>query len=155
MVDGVASFRRRMRSVPEKVRAPLRAELEKIAAGIVGQMRSIVARRSGVLAASIDFTFDRPPKGSIKIATIGGGDKGDLVVTIYAGGRSATGDAFYARFVEFGTKPHLIPVPGSEGPGVPHPGAAAQPFFFPVFRANRKNVRSRLRAVLRRALKGV
>ena len=154
MVEGVAEFRRRMRSVAQKVREPLRAELEKIAADIVRQMRSVVARQSGALAASIDYTFDKPPKGSIRIATVGGG-KDSLIVTIYAGGKTAAGDAFYARFVEFGTKPHTIPVPGSDGPGVRHPGAAAQPFFFPVFRANKKNVRARIRIVLRRAIKGV
>ncbi len=155
MVEGVAEFRRRMRSVAEKVRAPLRAELEKIAADIVKQMRAVVVRRSGVLAASINYTFDKPPKGSIRIATVSGGGKDSLIVTIYAGGKDAGGDAFYARFVEFGTKPHFIPVAGSEGPGVKHPGATAQPFFFPVFRANKKNVRARIRIVLRRAIKGV
>lgn len=156
MVEGVAKFQRRMRSVAARVQAPLRAELEKIAADMVRQMQSIVARRDGVLAASIGYTFDRPPKGSIRVATVsGGGGKESLVVTIYAGGRTASGDAFYARFVEFGTKPHSIPVPGSDGPGVAHPGARAQPFFFPVFRANKKNVRAKIRIVLRRALRGV
>lgn len=155
MVEGVAEFRRRMRRVAEVVRAPLRAELERLAQGMVKEMRSIVAKRNGTLAASIDYTFDTPPKGTLKLASVSGSPKDSLVVTIYAGGKGSFGDAFYARFVEFGTRPHSIARPGSEGPGVPHPGARAQPFFFPVFRANRKRVRARIRVVLRQALRAV
>lgn len=155
MVEGVAEFQRRMRRVAKVVQAPLRAELERLASAIVKEMRSIVAKRNGTLAASIDYTFDKPPKGAIKLATVGGSEKDTLIVTIYAGGKGAFGDAFYARFVEFGTRPHSVAGPGSTGPGILHPGARAQPFFFPVFRTHKKKVRSRIRLILRQALKGV
>jgi HK97 gp10 family phage protein len=140
-----------MRSIPVIVEPAVRAELEKIAGDMVKQMRSLVAKRYGKLAASIDYTFDKPPKGSLTIGRVGGGGKGSLVVTIFAGDR----EAFYARFVEFGTRPHSLAGPGAEGDGALHPGAKAQPFFYPVFRANKKKVKPRIRAILRRALKGV
>ena len=154
MVGGVAEFSARLRSVATKIEAPVRAELEKIASDMVKQMRAVVAKRNGKLAASIDYTFDKPPKGSLAIGTIGGSSKGSICVTIYAGGKGGFGDAFYARFVEFGTRPHSLAGPGGEG-GALHPGARAQPFFYPVFRANKKKVKPRIRAVLRRALKAV
>lgn len=63
--------------------------------------------------------------------------RGQLLVSIKAGGKvKGGGDAYYAHFVEYGTKPHLI----KAGPGkflplgngfltqVQHPGARKNPF---------------------------
>ena len=57
------------------------------------------------------------------IGTVGGREYGTMRITIYAGG----GDAFYARFQEFGT----VKMP-------------ANPFFFPVWRARRKRIKNRI-----------
>ena len=72
------------------------------------------------------------------------------------------------RFLEFGTRPHPIPKPGKEGKimafqgadgqtkfarRVQHPGSPAHAHIFPVYRAERKNMRRRMARVVNRALK--
>lgn len=52
--------------------------------------------------------------------------------------------AWYAHFVELGTKSHMIKLR-------PHPGTAAQPFVKPVYEANK----TRLPAILYRAVKRI
>lgn len=80
-----------------------------------------------------------------------------LQIKIYAGSR----DAFYARFVEFGTQPHSLARNASvergkrQSTGAGHPGTAAQPFFFPAWKAKRaeyrKRIRTRVQAAIREA----
>lgn len=43
--------------------------------------------------------------------------------------------AYHIHLVEFGTKPHDIPMP--DGSVRHHPGAPAQPFLFPAYRENK------------------
>jgi len=51
---------------------------------------------------------------------------GNVVARLVAGGKTKTGaDVFYAKMVEFGTKPHII------GDGV-HPGVMPKPFMRPA-----------------------
>jgi HK97 gp10 family phage protein len=66
--------------------------------------------------------------------------------------RIVAGDAkaWYARLVEFGTAPH---VNGGRFAGTLHPGASPRPFFYPVFRANRRRARSRLTRAIRKGIK--
>lgn len=73
---------------------------------------------------------------------------GNLQITVFAGG----GDAYYARMIEFGTAPHLN---GGRFAGSKHPGTAAQPFFFPAFRANRRRAKSRVSRAINKAAKKV
>jgi len=74
--------------------------------------------------------------------------------------------AWYWRFLEFGTRAHtiraknapLLVFRGREGNlkymrEVSHPGSPAQPHIFPVYRAERKNMRRRLARVVNRAVK--
>lgn len=54
------------------------------------------------------------------------------------------------RLLEFGTAPHLI---GGLFAGSEHPGSQAQPHVFPTWRANRNNVKKRVRKALNKTVK--
>lgn len=74
--------------------------------------------------------------------------------------------AWYWHFLEFGTRPHTIKAKnapfmvfeGREGTlkymrVVNHPGSPPQPHIFPIYRAEKKNIRRRLARVVNRAVK--
>ncbi|PZX19817.1 HK97 gp10 family phage protein [Palleronia aestuarii] len=138
MVQGLAQFNARWSAIPKKVRQAARETLEQNADEIVTAMRrSAPVGETGNLLISIDWTWGDPPKGSMMIGTVGGSAKSQLRITIFAGGKMpGGGDAFYARFQEFGTK-----------------NMTANPFFFPVWRAKRKRVRSRLTRNINKAIR--
>lgn len=164
-------------AIPKAVRERVRPVIEASAEELVGlQKRMVPARRgklrdslrhemgsvslasSGVLAGS----SGRRAKGSRFGGSAGGKIEGDpdLTATVLAGDRGA----FYARFVEFGTRPHsvshgfLVRVRGRLRRVRPknwrkHPGARARPFFYGPFRALRRKIKSRVSRALRRAVK--
>jgi hypothetical protein len=77
-----------------------------------------------------------------------GAGAGNLIITIYAG----SDEAFHARWVEFGTAPHLN---GGRFAGSSHPGTAAQPFFYPSYRATRKRAKGRVTRAVNKAAKRI
>ena len=136
MVQGLDELNRRWGAVPDRVREAVREAMEKAADSVVADMRKIAPKgESGDLARSINWTWGDAPAGSLVIGTATGGRSyGSMVITFYAGG----GDAFYARFQEFGTVK-----------------MAAQPFFFPVWRVWRRRVRSRISRAVTKAMKSI
>lgn len=134
MVKGLAQFQRRWDAIPRAVLKAARDTLEQNAEEIVKDMRrGAPVGESGDLLLSINWTWGDAPKGSMVVGTVGGNEYSTLRITIYAGG----GDAFYARFQEFGTK-----------------NMSANPFFYPVWRARRRRVKSRLTRNINKAIKG-
>lgn len=126
--------------VPDIAREAAAAEMEKCAQDIVDAMKAAVAVKSGALRASIGWTWGEVPAGSFVIADIRSGkNKGDqyatLRIKIYAGSRNA----FYARFVEFGTKT----------------GSPAQPFFFAAYKqfGGKTEFRRRVRNAVKARIK--
>ncbi len=116
----------------------------------------------GLLRDSIGWTFGDPPKtrASGAFRPKAGGSKSDLVASVYAG----NDEAFYARWVEFGTEPHSLAkgadlssgaksrrIPQSSG--AQHPGAAAHPFFYPTYRLMKKRIRSAVKRKLNASIK--
>lgn len=122
----------------------------KAADMIVDMMKRHVAVKTGKLRDSINWTFGKAPKGSMRIATV---KNGESTVTIYAGGKEEK--VPNAWWVEFGTAPHPQ---GGQFPGTQHPGSAAQPFFFTSYRALRKEAKKMIRkaisAAVKKAIKG-
>lgn len=59
-------------------------------------------------------------------------------------------DAWYARFVEFGTKRH---VNRGQFAGTTHPGTKARPFFWPAYRLTKKKVARRVKTAIGKALR--
>lgn len=132
MVLGLDRLRRKLtRTIPSSVRSRTREAMARSAREIVDMMEALAPHDTGTLKGSIGWTWGQAPSGSIVVAQSDGGDT-DMRITIYAGDQ----DAFYARFIEFGTmnmRPH--------------------PFFYPSWRANRVRARRRINTAMRRAIR--
>src|SRR5690606_25076602 len=101
--------------------------------------KSLVPVDSGALRDSIGWTWGDAPKGSITLGRVKATKEGDEVITIYAGTRNKNlgdKDAFYVRFVEFGTQ-----------------NMAPHPFFYPSYRALRRRVKSRVTREMKKAIR--
>lgn len=127
----VAKLNRKLARLPGVARNGMREALAQSAREITDLMEALVPKDSGNLAGSIGWTFGTAPKGSLAIGFV---KSGELTVTIYCG----DSDAYYARWVEFGTQK-----------------MAAQPFFFPAYRALRKRASRRIKSSARKAAKKV
>lgn len=137
-ISGLEQLRAKIRALPDAARAEIRRAMEQGADEMVGMAKRLVPVDSGALRDSIGWTWGEPPKGSITLAK---SDPNAEAITIYAGSRDKSlgdRDAFYVRWVEFGTV-----------------SQAAQPFFFPSFRALRKRVKSRNTRAVSKAFKKV
>lgn len=133
-IRNVGRLKKKLRRLPDVAREEIRKGIALSADEIVELMRRIVPVDRGDLRDSIGWTWGATPKGRSVIATsVKAGDAG-MVATIYAGG----GDAFHARFVEFGTRE-----------------MSARPFFYPSWRLSRKRARSRIARATTRAAKKV
>ena len=122
-------LQQRLRAIPQAAKAEIRKALAASAEEIVAHAKRLVPVDSGDLRDSIGWTFGAAPKGAMVLAT---GGEGELKVTVYAG----TSDAFYARWVEFGTA-----------------AQPAHPYFFPAYRLVRKRVKSRISRAVNKAAK--
>lgn len=158
MAEGttVLNMPRLMRKLQASVAVFEVAAVEALTAAadeIVALMKEWVPVRSGKLRDSIGWTFGDAPKGSVIVMKGRGRRRGKaVVVTIYAGRSVAKSDAFYARFVEFGTAPHTA---GGMFKGAQHPGATAHPFFFPAWRLKKKKLKGRVGREMRKSAKQI
>ena len=129
-IHGLAELQKMLDSIPAKLEANImRGALRAGAKVIEAEAKANVPIASGVLRDSIRVSARR--KGST------------VTASIKAGGKTKSGDAFYARFVEFGTAAHVIK--GKVGgwlsfgglftKSVQHPGAKPQPFMRPALDA--------------------
>ncbi|MHC3940223.1 hypothetical protein ACI0FR_01533 [Paenochrobactrum sp. BZR 201-1] len=113
----------------------IRKALETSADEIVGMAQRLVPVDKGDLRNSIGWTWGKAPKGAMTLGKVAEASlAGDLTITIYAG----NSEAFYARWIEFGTQ--KMP---------------KQAYFFPSYRANRKRALSRVRRSITKAAKQV
>lgn len=158
-----ARLRRKLKRMPQQVKQRAGKEMEKAADTVVAMMRSLVPEQDGTLRSSIGWVWGRAPKGAFAITSV---KVSDTTLTIYAG----DAEAFYARWVEFGTKAHTIKAkkPGGTmhgnkgrwkgkhfGSVVNHPGARKQPFFFPSWRSNKRPTVRAMRSAIRKAIKEI
>ncbi len=159
-IKGLKRLQKKLDKLPDAAKKRIREAMEKGADEIVGMMQNLVPIGDTMrLHDSIGWTWGRAPKGSMTIGKVES-TGGDLTITIYAG----DDEAWYSRFVEFGTAPHNAASGGgtkagqkqlASGGGLGHPGSAAQPFFFVSYRANRKRVKSRITRAINKAAKDV
>lgn len=145
-VQGLDRLNRKLKRLPVVAEEEIRKAMESIATEMVALAKSLVPRDSGALAASIGWTWGDAPKGSMVLGKVKGGAGSTLRITIYAG----NDEAFWARWVEFGTSPHEN---GGRFDGSDHPGTAAQPFFYPAWRALRRRSKSRLSRAITKSAK--
>jgi HK97 gp10 family phage protein len=115
-VQGLDKLNRKLRDMPEATQAAIRKSFEGGAQEMVDMARRLAPIKTGALQRSIDWNYGAAPKGSFGV---GSRSTAPDSITIHAGDK----DAFYARWVEFGTAVN-----------------PAQPFFFPAWRSVRKKV---------------
>lgn len=150
----------KLKRIPDVAVNAARQAMEEGAQEIVDEMRRLVPIRSGDLRDSIGWTWGEVPPGTFMIDEIRSGkNQGDQYATmrirIYAGSE----DAFYARFIEFGTQPHALALNASvkrglrQDQGGRHPGGPAHPFFFPAWKAKKAEFRKRIRERVRTAIR--
>lgn len=146
-IKNLDRLQRKLRVLPDAVRKRIKQAMAEVANDIVNMAKGLVATDSGALRNSINWTWGDAPKGSISLATVAGvGGAKDLTITIYAG----NDEAFYARWIEFGTAPHAQP-----NRGIQHPGTSAQPFFYVSYRANRRRGKAKISRSITKAAKDV
>lgn len=145
---GLDRLKRKLRQFPQAVEAEIKAAMETSANEIVALAKSLAPTDSGDLRNSIAWTYGEAPKGAIVLGKVKARKAGNIKITVYAGGP----DAYYARFIEFGTAPHIN---GGRFAGSANPGTAAQPFFYPAYRASRKRAKSRVTRAVNKAAKRI
>lgn len=159
-VKGLSQLQRKLSRLPEIAKDRIAKAMEEAADQIVATAQNLVPVDELTLYESIGWTWGDPPKGSLTLGKSKRRPSDGLKITVYAG----NDEAFYARWVEFGTAPHNVESGGgtvsgkrraSIGAGLGHPGAKAQPFFFPAYNANRRSVRSKISRAVGRAAKEV
>jgi len=158
-----ARLRAKLRALPTEIKKHIIPALEKAAQEIVDMQHHLAPFKSGDLRNSIDWTWGAVPKrvAFLSLQTQPSPQsKNDLFISIYAGNEKA----FYARFVEFGTrattKGEKVTSSTSRGKRTmtasrTFPGTRAQPFFFPAYRALKKSVKNRINRATNKALKAV
>lgn len=150
MVNGVAALHAQFAAIPEAVRDEVIKAIEKIATEMVREMRSLAPIPE--IAAGVNWTWGDAPKGTFTVASFKGRDFGRISATIYATAFTSEypgGNGFpaIARWFEFGTAERFHKSGKYVGRIV------AQPFFWPVYRANSRLFRNRVRAAVNRAVK--
>ncbi|KPF47070.1 HK97-gp10 family putative phage morphogenesis protein [Rhizobium sp. AAP43] len=158
MVQGIRELEAKLAAIPPRVVKLTRKAMEKSAQELVDMMKRLVPTESGDLRDSIGWTWGDAPTGSFTIFQVRNSKAeeasyGALRITVFAGNK----EAFYAHFVEFGTAPHNVSRGGGnksfKGKPVPHPGARAQPFFYPAWRALRKRIQSRIKREMKKGIR--
>jgi HK97 gp10 family phage protein len=115
----------------------LRKALAKSGDEFVAKAKSLVPREYGDAEDSIKWQWTKNTQASSLRSP---------AIAITAGGD----DAFYVRFIEFGTAGHEQ---GGLYAGTHHPGSAPQPFFYPSYRILRTRIKGRLSRAVTGALK--
>jgi HK97 gp10 family phage protein len=138
-MQGQAALKARFEAVPQKIRDALARELERQATLIVADMKRVVPVDTGRLREAIAWTWGDAPAGSISIGKVKSRQYAKMAITIYAGrrGNNLYDEGYYAHFQEFGTVK-----------------MAANPFFYPTWRANKSRARSAMSRAVKKAARG-
>lgn len=139
---GLAKLHRKLARLPDAAKADIRKAMAIAADQIVEMMKSLVpvsadgshGNPPGTLKDSIGWTWGKAPKGATVVAAVKSSLGADLTITIYAG----NAEAFYARWLEFGTQK-----------------MTKQPYFYVSWRANRRRARSAINKAVATAAKKV
>lgn len=134
-VIGVAKLRRKLEALVAVGRDEIKRAMETSADEIVALAKNLVPVDKGDLKDSIGWTWGKAPKGAMTLGTVQSNEvDSGFTITIFAG----NSEAYYSRFVEFGTQK-----------------MAAQPYFYPSYRALRRRSKSRVTRAVTKAIKKV
>ncbi|WP_431856606.1 HK97 gp10 family phage protein [Azospirillum sp.] len=136
-ISGGAKLRRFLRNLPEAIKAELQFAIAEAAQDIFRDASAHIPEPG----AHPYSTGELKRKFTVRISRDG------LQARVGSWGRRR---AAHIHLVEFGVAPHDIPQP--DGTVIHHPGARAQPFLFPAYKANRARSIRRIRAAVRYAL---
>lgn len=172
---GLDKWTRQVQRIPESVKQAMRESQGKNADKLVTSIKAFVPRKSGDLADSVNWSRGLPPyseaTGAFRLAqkdlTLRQSalNTEGLLVCVYAG----DGKAYYARWVEFGTKFSPAGTARSwtrartargwrnrsdgRNNARPHHATKAQPYFYPVIRAYSFKIKRSTASAGNRALK--
>jgi len=141
--QGRDRLKRKLQALPELVVLAVRQGLAEAAREVTEMQQRLVAVADGDLRDSIQWRYGDAAR--TKYAQ-GSRAKGRLAVRVTAGNSRVR----YAHLVEFGAAPHTA---GGIFAGARHPGAPAQPFFYPAYRASKRKAVSRIRRSMKLAAK--
>lgn len=147
MVKGVADLRKQLDSVPRYIQDAVKVQLEKEARKLVAGMRGLNPMPDTI---KIDWTWGDVPAGALKIGQVKERKYSTISIQVYATATTEEypdGFAAVASWFEFGTAERVRENGGRTGKITP------SPYFFPVYRANRRNIRSNLSRAITRAAK--
>ncbi|MGV2128120.1 HK97 gp10 family phage protein [Agrobacterium vitis] len=144
----LAKLDRKLKRLPDVAKTHVRSEMGKVADTIVSMMKSLVPKVDGALRDSIGWTWGKAPQGASVVAVAKSTLGSDLTITIYAGST----EAYYARWVEFGTAAHIN---GGMFKGSKNPGTNARPYFYVSWRANKKSAVRAVRKATRESARKV
>lgn len=164
-ISGLDKLNAKLFKLPTLAEQEIRKTMESIAEEIATLARSLVPVGrvdGGALKASIGWAWsDKAPKSKFILGRVNGGPN-DLRIVVFAG----DDEAFYARWVEFGTKPHTITARDGKtlvgddgtryGKSVNHPGVVeTQPYFIPAYNAYKKRAARRIGNAVGRSIRKV
>lgn len=150
----LASFNRKLDRVIRDTQSEMRLAIGKAAQMVVEEQRRLAPVQSGALRNSITWNWGSAPKYATMKAVRKSRDS-SMMAVISAGNEAVR----YAHLVEFGTAPHSLAKGASrkrgrlQDQGVMHPGATAQPFFWPGWRLARNKARRMIRKDLQTAVR--
>lgn len=144
-MKGLKQLSRRLKAIPVKARQAAEKSILKSADELADMQRRLSPVDDGDLRESITVT---PPGATTPPYSQPGGSKtaGPLQAIVTAGNSKVR----YAHLVEFGAAPHIA---GGIFAGAQHPGAPAQPFFWPSYRVLRKRIKNRTSRTIRKAIR--
>lgn len=148
-IDNLERFQTKMSILPVSVRDALKKAISTGAEEIVDLMQRTVAvgayTGGGDLRRSIVWRWGDEARIPFS-QTMGTYGRTALSAVITAGNTEVR----YAHLVEWGARPHPA---GGKYTGHQHPGAPAQPFFYPSWRIGKKRSTSRIARTINRAIK--
>jgi HK97 gp10 family phage protein len=149
-IEGLERLKKRFDRLPANVFDEVGKAIETGANEIADMQKRLAPVRTGALRDSIAVSLDgkppryaafRPKKGRNAVAPEAG-----VTAVITAGNPEVR----YAHLVEFGTAPHVV---GGKFKGAEHPGARAEPFFYPAYRVLKRRVRGRISRAFSKGVK--
>lgn len=145
-ISNLNRFNAKLKKLPQTMKDELRKAVATSAEEIVDLQQRLVPVDQGDLRASITWRWgdEKREAYSQDMGTVSGNH--ELSARISAGNSGVR----YAHLVEFGAAPHTA---GGKFEGAQHPGAPAQPFFYPGFRTGKKRAKARISRAVRAAAK--
>jgi HK97 gp10 family phage protein len=151
-IEGLDRLKKRFERLPAAVFDEVGKAIEQSADEIVQMQKRLAPKKTGALADSVQANLDADPPKYATFRPSGRGGRSKpretgVVATITAGNTKVR----YAHLVEFGTAPHAQP--NNPRVGYQHPGAKAEPFFYPAYRALKKRAKGRISRAFGKGIK--